>query len=87
MPRDTHTYRVSPDLTQDYRLDGLPFGTRGGMLIEHNFPLDGEYLVKAQLLRSFIGGIMGLAEVHQLEFTVDGQRVQVSPVGGKKPRR
>jgi hypothetical protein len=85
MPRDTVTYRVSPDLTQDYRLDGLPFGTRGGMLVEHYFPLDGEYLVKAQLLRSFIGGIMGLSEVHQLEFSLDGHRMHVFPVGGKKP--
>jgi hypothetical protein len=85
LPRDTFTYRVSPDLTQDYRLDGLPFGTRGGMLVEHYFPLDGEYVVKAQLLRSFIGGIMGLSEVHQLEFSLDGHRVRVFPVGGKKP--
>ena len=85
MPRDTSTYRVSPDLTQDYRLDGLPFGTRGGIVVEHHFPLDGEYLVKAQLLRSFIGGIMGLAEVHQLEFSLDGHRGQVFSVGGKKP--
>jgi mono/diheme cytochrome c family protein len=85
LPRDTVTYRVSPDLTQDYRLDGLPFGTRGGMLVEHHFPLDGEYIVKAQLLRSFIGGIMGLSEVHQLEFSLDGHRMQLFPVGGKKP--
>jgi len=81
---ETFTYRAAPDLTQDYRLEGLPFGTRGGMLVEHNFPLDGEYEIKAQLLRNFIGGIMGLAEKHELEFSLDGERLQLFSIGGKK---
>jgi mono/diheme cytochrome c family protein len=81
---ETYTYRAAPDLTQDYRLEGLPFGTRGGLLVEHNFPLDGEYEIKAQLLRSFIGGIMGLAEKHELEFSLDGRRLQLFSIGGKK---
>lgn len=85
--RDTVTYRVPADLTQDYRLDGLPFGTRGGLRVTHHFPVDGEYLVKAQLLRSFIGGIMGLAEAHQLEFSIDGERLRLFTVGGKKAPR
>jgi hypothetical protein len=81
---ETYTYRVAPDLTQDSRLDGLPFGTRGGALIHHTFPVDGEYVVKVDLLRSFIGGIMGLAEQHQLEIAVDGERITTFAVGGKK---
>ncbi|HEY7170353.1 MAG TPA: DUF1592 domain-containing protein [Vicinamibacterales bacterium] len=81
---ETYTYRVAADLTQDYRLEGLPFGTRGGLLVEHNFPLDGEYEIKAQLLRSFIGGIMGLAEKHDLEFSLDGERLRLFSIGGKK---
>jgi hypothetical protein len=38
--RDTYSFRVAPDLTQDYRLDDLPFGTRGGTLVHHTFPVD-----------------------------------------------
>ena len=83
---ETSTYRLAPDLTQDYRLEGLPFGTRGGTVVQYNFPVDGEYVISVQLLRSFIGGIMGLAEKHELEFTLDGERLQLFTVGGKKPR-
>ena len=42
---NTETYAVPSDLTQDDHLDGLPWGTRGGTLIRHHFPLDGEYVV------------------------------------------
>ena len=82
--RETFTYRVAADLTQEYWLEGLPFGTRGGMSTEHHFPVDGEYVIKAELLRSFIGTIMGLAEVHQVEFLLDGRRLEIFSVGGKR---
>ena len=37
--------RISPPpgLAQDRHIEGLPLGTRGGMLIQHTFPLDAEY--------------------------------------------
>jgi hypothetical protein len=38
-------YRTPEDTSQDYHIEGLPFGTRGGMLIEHVFPSDGEYQI------------------------------------------
>ena len=37
------TYTVKGDLSQDVTLTGQPLGTRGGTVIRHNFPLDGEY--------------------------------------------
>jgi hypothetical protein len=40
------TYAVAADTTQNYHIEGLPFGTRGGLLIEHNFPADGTYTFK-----------------------------------------
>ena len=40
-----------------------------------------------KLLRNFIGGIMGLAERHGLEITVDGERVQLFAIGGKKAKK
>jgi hypothetical protein len=36
-------YRTLEDTSQDYHIEGLPFGTRGGMLVKHVFPSDGEY--------------------------------------------
>lgn len=38
-----HEYRVEPGLAQDSHIEGLPLGTRGGLLVRHTFPLDAEY--------------------------------------------
>jgi hypothetical protein len=40
------TYRVATDTTQNYHVEGLPFGTRGGLLVNHYFPADAEYNFK-----------------------------------------
>ena len=40
---DRAVYRVPGDLDQDAHVDGLPLGTRGGVVITHTFPLDAEY--------------------------------------------
>src|SRR5207244_11980815 len=42
-------YRARADLSQTNHIDGLPLGTRGGILVHHNFPLDGEYSIKVRL--------------------------------------
>ena len=36
-------YPAPPGLSQDRHIDGLPIGTRGGMVVRHTFPLDAEY--------------------------------------------
>ncbi len=81
------TYVITSDVTQRDRLDGLPFGTRGGALIEHNFPLDGEYAFQLRLARNFNTNINALSEPHQIEVSVDGERVQLFTIGGKGRRR
>ena len=82
---EEHTHRVAPDLTQDYGLEGLPFGTRGGTRIDRYFPVDGEYLIQVRLQRNFIGGrIAGLREPHELEITIDGERIELFTVGPRK---
>jgi mono/diheme cytochrome c family protein len=78
------TYRTRPDLSQDSRVEGLGLGTRGGLLVHHNFPLDGEYTFKVVLARNTVDVIRGLEEEHQLEITVDGERVQLVTIGGKE---
>jgi hypothetical protein len=46
-PQSTVTYNAPPALAQDAHADGLPLGTRGGMIVHHNFPLDAEYEISA----------------------------------------
>ena len=73
-------YKVSTELTQTDRLDGMPFGTRGGTRVEHFFPVDGEYEIRVRLARNSYG-IVGLREPHPLEITLDGERVQLATAG------
>src|SRR5581483_6271164 len=59
-------------------LEGLPLGTRGGALIRHNFPLDGEYRIKLSLAKLSFGQVFGEgAEGQELEVTLNGQRVKL----------
>jgi Protein of unknown function (DUF1592)/Protein of unknown function (DUF1588)/Protein of unknown function (DUF1585)/Protein of unknown function (DUF1587)/Protein of unknown function (DUF1595)/Planctomycete cytochrome C len=70
------TYKVRGDLSQDKHIPGLPTGTRGGVVIRHNFPLDGEYLFKFSLLKVNFGPQYGgAAKGEQLEMSVNGERV------------
>jgi hypothetical protein len=76
------TFRARPDLSQDKRVEGLPLGTRGGLLMHYNFPLDGKYAIKIVLARNTVDVIRGLEEAHQIEILVDGTRVFLATVGG-----
>jgi mono/diheme cytochrome c family protein len=72
------TYKVHGDLTQTDTIDGAPPGTRGGIVVHHNFPLDGEYDLKVSLLKVGFGPIFaGQADGEQLEVSVNGQRVKL----------
>src|SRR5262245_49967814 len=44
-PPTLAVYRTPADTSQDYHIEGLPFGTRGGVLVRHLFPSDGEYTI------------------------------------------
>lgn len=78
------TYKAPPDRPQTQHIPGLPLGTRGGLLIEHNFPLDGEYDFNTYLVRNIVGYMTGLEWPHQLEISVDGERVFQAQVGGEE---
>jgi len=70
------TYKVRGDVSQDKHIEGLPLGTRGGITIRHNFPVDGEYLFKFSLLKVNFGPQYGQsAKNEQLEMSVNGIRV------------
>lgn len=69
------TILIPPDLTQEYHLDGLPFGTRGGAVVPYTFPVDGNYDIHLRLARDRDERVEGVTDVHQIELTLDGKRV------------
>ena len=71
----SETYPVRQDLSQDKHLDGMPFGTVGGVIANHTFPVDGDYVLQATLYRTNVDQTRGLELPHQVEMTVDGERV------------
>jgi hypothetical protein len=77
------TYRVRPDLGQDEHIEGLPLGTRGGLLIHHNFALDGEYVFKTKLALNTSAKVRGLDYPNDFVITVDGAIVHRATIGGK----
>jgi len=83
----SQVYQVPPNLAQAEHIEGLPLGTRGGILIHQNFPLDGEYEFSVFLMRSIVGYMTGLEYPHQFEITVDGVRIFLSHVGGEEDNK
>src|SRR5262245_4892133 len=80
---DKASYRVPRGLTQADHIEGLPLGTRGGLLIKHVFPLDGEY--DFRIARSGVGvGQTSVGGDEELEISVNGERVYL--VGRNSPR-
>ncbi len=70
-------------LRQTERLDeDFPLGSRGGVAARHYFPVDGEYLIKIRLQRTFSSEIRGLNVPNQFEIRLDGNRVAQFTLGG-----
>jgi hypothetical protein len=73
-------------------VDGLPLGTRGGMLIDYNFPGDGEYVFNINVispsgtpLRAYPQGWIEYR--HKLIMTIDGRKVFEEEIGGEDDSR
>ena len=71
----TATYTISTVVTQDQHVEGLPLGTRGGVLVSHTFPADGEYVFSGRLLKTVaegLAGVEGHETPHVFVVTIDG---------------
>ncbi|HYR84612.1 MAG TPA: DUF1592 domain-containing protein [Terriglobia bacterium] len=66
----------------DRLAEDFPLGSRGGIVARHYFPVDGEYIFKVRLQRTFADVIRGLNEPSQIEIRVDGVRVGQFTLGG-----
>ena len=86
MTPELQTHYVPNFLMQGEHLEGLPFGTRGGIRVEHFFPLDAEYLISVDLM-SAVNGIHignGVPD-EQLEIALDGRRVALFDISKPPP--
>jgi hypothetical protein len=68
-------FEVPPDTAQNHHIEGLPFGTRGGILIDYTFPADGEYTFTVKGVTGYFQAVLGGIRGEQLEVTIDGERV------------
>jgi hypothetical protein len=70
-------FEVPADTAQNFHIDGLPFGTRGGILIKYQFPTDGEYSFKVKGVTGYFQAVLGGVKGEHLEVLVDGERVNL----------
>jgi hypothetical protein len=78
-------YNIPIDVTQDYHLEGLPLGTRGGVRVDHIFPADAEYVFAGRLFRGVEEGYFGIEghdKPHEFLVLLDGELVYTNTVGG-----
>jgi hypothetical protein len=70
------TYLAPRNLSQAEHLEGQPLGTRGGILVRHIFPLDGDYDIR--VARSGAGfGLPAVGADEPLELTLNGERLRL----------
>jgi hypothetical protein len=72
-PVMVNIHQLSEQLPQDERIDGLSFGTRGGLGVRTYLPLDAEYVVELETAAP-------VPEPHEIELSIDGVRVAVATV-------
>jgi mono/diheme cytochrome c family protein len=71
---------------QQHHIEGMPFGTRGGFVVEHNFPAEGEYELT-------IGDMALAREVPRMEFEntvialLDGKEFYRTSIGGDEDHK
>lgn len=73
-------YRAAEDANQNYHIEGLPFGTRGGLKFTHHFPVDGSYNFRIYAIT--LGNMgsdrpFGTVQGEKLQVLVDGELVKV----------
>jgi len=83
-PRGTE-YRPRLDLSQTDWIEGLPYGTRGGLVVDHYFETDAEYEIRPELWRatgSTVRGVEGFKTPFELQILIDGVVVHSAKFGG-----
>ena len=80
------TYEIPLYLSQDWRQnDDMPFGSRGGIAVTHNFPVEGEYEIKVAIETNYQDYVKGLGWAQQLDVRLDGRLLERFTIGGEAP--
>ncbi len=80
---DLKRFEIPLHVVQDDRQsEDLPFGSRGGMAIHYNFPVDGTYLIKVKLQRQYQDYLKGMGWPQKLDVRLDGKLLKRFTVGG-----
>ena len=82
------SYFVSRWASQRRQVEGAPYGTRGGIAVDHTFPADGHYVFRVSLHHEVCGPVVGTAigalnseeNPERLEVSIDGERVALLPI-------
>ena len=83
----TATFTIPTTVTQNEHVEGLPLGTRGGLVVPYTFPADGDYVFSGKLLKTVaegLSGVEGQETPHIFIVTLDGKKVFSAPIGGKE---
>lgn len=78
--KETHFYPADSS-HQAAHIHGLPLGTRGGVLVEHEFPVDGEYAITIPSMAG-AGYTLGMEYEHDVIVTLDGKPIFRRSIGG-----
>ena len=80
------TYAVPLKVSQLHYVEGTPFGTRGSIAVTHNFPADGDYVIRSSLYFRSLGPLFGdnkPADGEQLEVALNGKRITLFDINRK----
>ena len=80
------TFEVPLHIVQDGRQsEDLPLGSRGGLVVPYQFPVDAEYVIRVRLRRQYQAYLMGMGWSQQLDVRLDGRLLKRFTVGGDAP--
>ncbi len=79
------TVKVPRTQSQMHRIEGTPWGTRGGVSMMHTFPADGDYTFRVMLHSIPTGELYGSVSSRneQIEIAINGERVALLDINYK----
>jgi len=81
------TYSPPRGMSQAAHREGMPLGTRGGLVVQHVFPLDAEYEFRIGRSGGGLFGLQAVGGADPVEVTLNGERVHVIEGNSRGPLR
>ena len=84
---ESTTYQPPRGVSQAAHREGMPLGTRGGILVTHVFPLDAEYELRVGRAGGGLFGLPPVGTADAVEVTLNGERLRVLDATARGPLR